>query len=72
MDPRNALLTSRNGLPFVRTSFGTGTGDAPTSPPDASMRENVGLFSGLALIAVAGLLLTAASGALLAFGGPRY
>jgi hypothetical protein len=70
MDPRNALLTSRNA-PFVRTASGSGSGEAPPVDRDAP-RADVGLFSGLAIIAISGLLLTAASGALLAFGGPRY
>jgi len=35
------------------------------------MRANAGLFGGLALILIAGLWLTAATGAVLVFGGPQ-
>lgn len=67
MDSRNALLMSRN---LVRTSSGGESATVPTTP-DGGMRANAGLFAGLALILIAGLWLTAATGAVLVFGGPR-
>lgn len=67
MDSRNALLMSRS---LVRTASGGESATVPAAP-DAGMRANAGLFGGLALILIAGLWLTAATGAVLVFGGPQ-